>query len=93
MLFYNLQTVPVKNKLKYKCSIFGRGKSLICKELQTMPMLVIRIRLYSLHKNCIPKINTETACTLYSVQYTMYIVKSIIKHNKHKTLRISYHRL
>ena len=25
--FYNLQTVPFKNILKYKCSIFGRGKT------------------------------------------------------------------
>ena len=73
--FYNLQSVPFKNKLKYKCCLFGRGNWLVCRELQTMPILFIRIRLYGSHKYCILKRNVETVCA-------MNIVKSIIKHNK-----------
>ena len=41
--FYNLQTVPFKNKSKYKCSLFG-VKCLICTELQTMLYLYNKTR-------------------------------------------------
>ena len=67
MFFYNLQIVPFKNILKYKCSIFGGGKWLLCTEPCLPYTCYKNARLYTVVSDYINTEKTSMFKCIYAV--------------------------